>query len=189
MPSDAYVSEAPKRSGPCSVRCLGAVVVIAIVAVAGIVIIQNLPDNGGNGGNGGADYDTRTIDSYSNQDVTLYPTFYPGEFDVYSSETQTSTVPDLYFDITVNTGSDSVSVSVHIAVYDTDLSTFDSLSWEDLDNYYLVGEDTYTGGADDFINLYNYAETYTWVIWFDASFKSDTWDVDITLTLRYNWNL
>ncbi len=102
---------------------------------------------------------------------------------------QTSTSPDVNFDISVyDTGSDSVSVTIHFAIYETDVSTVDSLSWSEL-NSYLIEEGDYLTQVDDFFNLNNYADTYTWVIWFDASSKGDTWSVDIDLTLRYNWNL
>ena len=139
---------------------------------------------------GGPSYQTRSIASYSNQDVSLFPSYYYDEFSVSSYETQTTTSPDLDFEISVtSTGSDGVTVTVHVAVYEIDKTTFDGIStWAGLDSY-LVDQGDYTTTASDFINLYNYADTYVWVFWFDASSKTSTWSVNIDLTLRYNWNL
>lgn len=183
-PSDGYVEpSAPSKGRGCGTNLIIGLI-IAIVIIGGIVVVM-LP-NLGNGGNGGS-YDERIIAEYNNEDVSLSPIYYSGEFDVYSSEVQTSTQPDLLFEIDVNTGSDSVSVSVYCAVYDIDKATLDAAAtWAELDSYKINDFET-TQPIDDFINLYNSANTYTWVIWFDAAFKSDSWDVDITLTLRYNW--
>lgn len=174
--------EEPKRdsgSGPCSTKLIAVVIIVVVVAALGFVLLS---------GSGGSDeFQTRAIASYDDQDIDLYPTFYRAEFSVSSSEVQTDVQPDLLFEIDVNTGSDSVTVDIHIAVYDVDQTTFDSLSWSELDNDYLVNSATYTDDVNHYIDLYNYSETYTWVIWFEASSKSDVWDVDIDLTLRYNW--
>lgn len=161
--------------------------IIAIVIVAGIIIVM-LPGLGNGGING--DYSERQVADYMNQDVELTPIYYRGGFSVSSSEVQTSTVPDLLFDVFVrDTGSDGVSVSAHIAVYEASVSTVDAASsWGDLSSY-LVDEGTYPSPFSQRIDLYNYASSYTWVIWFEATGKTDVWDVDITLTLRYNWNL
>lgn len=159
------------------------IVVVVIIAVLGIAAFTLLQPSGPTG-----DFSTRTIQDYNNQDVDLYPTFYRSEFSVSSSEVQTSTPPDLHFDIDVNTGSDDVTPTVVIAVYDVDQTTFDSLSWSELDNNYQMGMFTYNArDVLSYIDLHNSADTYTWVIWFEASSKADVWDVDITLTLRYNW--
>ncbi|MGY5875318.1 MAG: hypothetical protein RTU30_06210 [Candidatus Thorarchaeota archaeon] len=134
-------------------------------------------------------HSTRQIVQYLSTDVNLYPSFYSGEFAVYSSETQTSVAPDFLFDITISdTGSDLVYPSVHYAVYNIDMTTFNSLSWAALDSYLVeAGDDP--NPAWDYIDLHNYADTYVWVFWFEASSKTTTWVTDITLTLRYNWNL
>ncbi len=172
----------PKKEsggGPCSTKIIAVVIIVIVVGAVGFILLSSP--------GGSDDYQTREIASYTNQDIDLYPTFYRSQFSVSSSDTQTTIQPDLLFEIDVNTGSDSVMVSVQIAVYDVDQTTFDTLSWTDLDNNHLVGSDSHTGDVLDFIDLYNYPETYTWVVWFDASSKSDVWDVDIDLTLRYNW--
>jgi archaellin len=169
-----------KKKGCCSRTVVLCIVVIAVVVIGVIAATVLL---------GGPSYQTRVVDEYYNEDVNLSTTtFYRGEFYVSSSETQTSTQPDLYFQITVDTGSDSMSVTVHIAVYNLDVATFDSIeTWAEVDNY-LMDEKDIAPPVDDYIDLYNFADTYTWVIWFEASEKTDTWNVDITLTLRYNWS-
>ena len=181
-PSDGYVEPSRPSKGPGCGKTIIIVLVIAIVVVGGIAIVLM-----SNFGNGGSSYETREIADYNNQDVMLSPVYYSGEFNVYSSEVQTSTEPDLLFEIDVNTGSDGVSVSVYCAIYDIDKDTLDAAdTWAELDPYW-VDDVQYNAPIDSYLNLYNYAETYTWVIWFEAAYKSDTWDVDITLTLRYNW--
>jgi hypothetical protein len=163
--------------------------VIAIVVVAGVIIV--LLPGFGNGGitttNG--NYSERQVADYQHQDIDLTPIYYRGGFSVSSSEVQTSIVPDLLFDIYVrDTGSDGVSVSAHIAVYETSVSIVDGAStWGELSSY-LVDEGNYPSPFSQRIDLYNYVSSYTWVIWFEASGKVDVWDVDITLTLRYNWS-
>lgn len=185
-PSDGYAAAqpSPKKGFPC---CRTICIVIGVLVIIGIIMVAMflLPLLNLNGGTTG--YQTREIDSYNNSDVELYPTFYRAEFYVSSSDTQTSTVPDLDFEIYVSTGSDSVTVTIHIAVYDCSLSTFDELSWSTLDSSYLMDDGDYTSSVNTYINLDNYANTYVWVVWFDASYKSSVWSVDIDLTLRYNW--
>jgi hypothetical protein len=166
----------------CVILIIG-MVVIAMVFMGSILSIFG-------GITGGTGYSTRTIASYSNEDIDLFGTYYYHEFSVSSSETLTSTVPDLQFEIDVwDTGSDSVSPTIHVAVYEITQTTFDSIStWSGLDPY-LVESGDYTNTASDFFDLNNYADTYVWVIWFEASSKTDLWQVNIDLTLRYNWNL
>ncbi|MFX0107927.1 MAG: hypothetical protein ACFE7R_06575 [Candidatus Hodarchaeota archaeon] len=198
----------PEKGG-CN-KMFMAIGVIAIIVISGVVITAIM----GNGGNGddttttttastttttttttttsGDLYSTRVVADYQNQDIDL-ASYYRAEFSVSSSECQTSWEPDLHFDINVeSTGSDTnVTVGIFYAVYDTDMATVDSLSWEDLETYRLYGGpaygDTIPNPVDDFINLYNYAHDYTWVFWFEADYKTSVWSVDITLTLRYNW--
>jgi hypothetical protein len=198
VPPDGYEAAPTPRKGPGCGTMMIVGLVIAIVVVAGVVIIL-LPGLG----NGGfttsttttststtttGDHSEREIGDYR-QDIDLVDTiYYFGGFSVSSSEVQTSTVPDLLFEVDVrDTGSDGVAVSIHIAVYEASASTVtNAASWGDLSGY-LVGEGTFSNPTSRFINLYNYASTYTWVIWFEASDKTDVWDVEITLTLRYNW--
>ncbi|MFW9887830.1 MAG: hypothetical protein ACFFER_06590 [Candidatus Thorarchaeota archaeon] len=183
-PSDYEAPPAQRKGRGCGTTLI-IVLVIAIVVVAGVVIV--LMSGLGNGPASGS-HDERQIADYMNQDIELTPTFYRGGFSMSSSEVQTSIVPDLLFDIYVrDTGNDSVSVSAHIAVYEASVSVVDGApTWGDLDTY-LVGEGTYPSPFSQWIDLYNDVSSYTWVLWFEASSKTDVWDVDITLTLRYNW--
>jgi hypothetical protein len=107
---------------------------------------------------------------------------------VTNAETQTSTQPDLQFDISVDdTGVDAVSVTIHFAIYDIDQTSFDAITtWGGLDPY-LVEDGDYLNSVSSFFDLNNNADTYVWVIWFEATSKTSVWDVDIDLTLRYNW--
>lgn len=189
LPPDDYQAPSgpPKKGRGCGTNLIVGLV-IAIVVVAGIIIVL-LPGLGSNGittTNGG--HSERLIADYQNQDIDISPIYYRGGFSVSSSEVQTTIVPDLLFDVYVrDTGTDSVVLSIHIAVYETSVSTVDAAAtWGDL-SAYLVDEGTYSNPTDQWIDLYNYASSYTWVVWFEASGKTDVWDVDITLTLRYNW--
>jgi hypothetical protein len=191
--SDPY--QQPKQSSGYGTCCkIG--VVVCVLLIVGMIIIAMvfmgglLSIFGGITTGGGTTYSTRSLQSSNNVDIDIYPTYYYDEFSVYSSEAQTTTSPDVYFDISVDdTGSDAVSVTIHFAIYEIDQTTFDSIpTWGGLDSY-LVEDGDYSTARVDFFNIYNYASTYVWVIWFDAASKADIWTVDITLTLRYNWNL
>ena len=86
-----------------------------------------------------------------------------------------------------DTGVDAVSVTIHFAIYDIDKVSFDAIpTWPGLDSY-LVQEVDYSTSVSSFFDLNNYADTYVWVVWFEATSKTDVWTVDIDLTLRYNW--
>ena len=153
--------------------------IVAIVVVAGVAVVLFASiDTSGAG--------EREIGSWNNVDIELYPgIIYRDQFSVSSAEAQGSLLPDLDFDVSVdNTGSDSVSVEIHIAVYELDVSLFDSLTASGRASY-LVGEATSTDSINTWIDLYDYASTYVWVVYFSAVSKTDIWDVDLTLTLRY----
>ena len=178
MPTDDQARPSGESDGGrCSTKLIAVVVVVIVIGAAAAFILLSGPSGP----------QTRTIATYEDEDIELWPTFYREEFTVTSSETQTDTQPDLKFLIDVSTGSDSVSVDIYVEVYDCNLATFDSLSWSELGDDYLVDWETDSDSLDDFIDLHNYAETYTWVIYFTASEKTDTWSVDIDLSLRYNW--
>lgn len=191
MPGPEPYQQAPKSSTSSDCCKWGAI--ICVIFIIGIIIIAVVFVGSFwsffNWGNGGTSYDERSLASYNNIDPPLFPSFYYNEFDVYSSETQTSTAPDVLFDISVDdTGVDAVTVTIHFAIYEIDITTFDSLpTWGDVDPY-LVQEGDYTTTAYSWFDLNNEPSTYVWVIWFDASFKTDVWTVDIDLTLRYNWS-
>ncbi|MHA2027184.1 MAG: hypothetical protein ACW98U_14880 [Candidatus Thorarchaeota archaeon] len=196
MPASVPYQPAPPKSSGYGTCCKIAAVVCVVFIIAMVIIAMVfwggvLSLFGGIFGGipgGGTSYDTRSIATYSSTDVDIYPIYYYAEFDVYSSETQTSISPDVLFDINVSdTGTDSVSVTIHYAIYNIDSATvFGAATWAELDTY-LVDDGSTTSSAYDFINLNNYADTYTWVLWFEASSKTVTWSVDIDLTLRYNW--
>ena len=192
MPASDPYQPAPKRSGGSDCCKWGAI--ICVVLIIGMILISMiflggiLSMFGGIFGGGGATYGERSLTTYSNQDIELFPSYYYDEFSVSSSETQTTTAPDVSFDISVgSTGNDSVSVTIHFAIYDIDQATFDSIStWPGLDSY-LAEQGDYTNSVSNWFDLNNNADTYVWVIWFEATSKTSVWSVDIDLTLRYNW--
>ena len=192
MPASDPYQPAPKRSGSSDCCKWGAIIcvilIIGMILIAAIFMGGVLSMFGGIFGGGGATYGERTITTYNNSDVDLFSSYYYDEFDVSSSETQTTTAPDLQFDISVDdTGVDAVSVTIHFAIYSIDKTTFDSIpTWPGLDSY-LVEEGDYTNSVSDWFDLNNYSDTYVWVIWFEATSKTDIWTVDIDLILRYNW--
>ncbi|MFW9786120.1 MAG: hypothetical protein ACFFE2_03850 [Candidatus Thorarchaeota archaeon] len=191
MPAgDSYEQPAPKSS--TSSDCCKIGLIICVILIIGMILIAVIflgSFASWFGGFTGTTYETRTIAS-STQDVQLFSIYYAEEFSVSSLETQTTTAPDIDFNIDVlSTGSDVVTVTIHFAIYEIDQTTFDSIpTWSGVAPY-LMDSGNYTDNASDFFNLNNYADTYVWVLWFEASSKTSTWSVDIDLTLRYNWNL
>jgi hypothetical protein len=184
----------PKQSSGYGTCCkIG--VVICVLLIVGMIIIAMvfmgglLSIFGGITTGGGPTYQTRSLLNSNNEDVSIFPTYYYDEFTVYSSEVQTTTSPDVYFDISVvSTGSDAVSVTIHFAIYEIDKITFDGIpTWGGL-NSYLVEQGNYSTSCTDYFDIYNYASTYVWVVWFDAASKTSVWNVDISLVLRYNWS-
>ena len=146
MPGPEPYQQAPKKStsSDCckigAIICVVFIIAIVIIAVVFLGTFASLFNWGG-----GPTYQTRSIATHSNQDVSLFPSYYYDELSVYSYETQTTTVPDLSFEISViSTGSDAVTVTVHVAVYEIDKTTFDGIStWSGLDSY-LVDQGDYT---------------------------------------------
>ena len=192
MPASDPYQPAPQKSSTGSDCCKWGAI-ICVILIIGMVVIAMVFMGGvlsmfGGIFSGGSSYDTRSITSYNNSDVDLFPTFYYDEFSVSSAETMTSTSPDVYFEISVvDTGTDAVSVTIHFAIYEMDQASFDAIpTWGGVAPY-LVQSANYTSSATSFFNINNYADTYTWVIWFEASSKTSIWTVDIDLTLRYNW--
>ena len=131
-----------------------------------------------------------SIASYTNTDVTPYITGgFHDEFNVSSSQVQTTTPPDMWFNITVvSTGADNVVVSIIVSVYRLDLATFNSIQTYGDRDVYLIEQGVYTDTATNFFNLDNQASTYVWAVWFTVTHKTVAWDVDITINLRYNWH-
>jgi hypothetical protein len=131
-----------------------------------------------------------SIVSYTNTDITPYISgMMYNEFSVNSSQVQTDTPPDMWFNITViSTGADNVMVSIFVAVYRCDLATFHSNPVYSSGDPDLVEQGGYTNTATGFFNLDNQASTYVWAVLFNVSHKTVVWDVDITINLRYNWH-
>jgi hypothetical protein len=190
--SDPYQPAPKKESGCWTCGKIAIVVCVALIILMFVIVLVFMGSMaslfGGIFGGTGSTYETRSIATYSSTDVDIYPAYYYSEFNVYSYETETSIQPDVHFTINVvDTGTDAVSVTVHYAIYDTDAATvYGATTWSELDVYLLESGDS-VSTVNDFINLNNNADTYTWVLWFEASSKVDTWQVDIDLTLRYNW--
>jgi hypothetical protein len=192
MPASDPYQPAPQKSSTGSDCCKWGAI-ICVILIIGMVVIAMVFMGGvlsmfGGIFGGGSSYDTRSITSYNNSDVDLFPTFYYDEFYVSSAETMTSTSPDISFDISVvDTGTDAVSVTIHFAIYEMDQVSFDAIpTWGGVAPY-LVQSGNYTNSVTTFFNINNYSDTYVWVIWFDAASKTSTWTIDIDLTLRYNW--
>ena len=194
MPASDPYQPAPQKSSGCG-TCAKIAVIVCVVLIIGMIVIAVVFMGslaslfGGIFGGGGTTFDTRSIASYNNADVDIYPAYYYSEFNVYSYETETSIQPDVYFDISVDdTGSDAVTVTIHYAIYEVDAATvYAATTWSELD-VYLLGSGSTTTFVSAYVDLNNYADTYTWVLWFEATSKTDTWTVDIDLTLRYNWS-
>jgi hypothetical protein len=135
-------------------------------------------------------YTRKTVTVLTDVDVDIYPQYSAEEFSVLSHEVLTSIPPELHFFVVIsNVSSDAAideSIDIHIAVYDTNLSTIEAAgTWDELSSH-LVGEATLSDPVSREINLHNSPSIYTWVIWFEAPFKTDVWEVTIWLYLRYN---
>lgn len=202
-PSDGYVEPSAPSKGPGCGKMLIVGLIIAIVVIGGFIVVM-LPGllNGNNTTTTttpttpvtttttSAPYDVRSITQSIRVDIDLISTtYYADEFYVSSSEVLTTTPPDLWFTVVVwDYGVDSGPVDVYIAVYETDLTTVeDAATWGELDTY-LVDDGTYEADVGEYINLYNYPSTYTWVIWFEGASKTSVWEVSVYIWLRYNWD-
>ncbi|MFX1262635.1 MAG: hypothetical protein ACFFAZ_11140 [Promethearchaeota archaeon] len=179
-----------RRTSDCSRRgALICVVLIIGTMVSGNVFVSSFRGPSKTD-SGATSYDSMSIVSYTNTDITPYITgMMHDEFNVNSSQVQTSTPPDMWFNITViSTGVDNVMVSILVAVYRLDLDAFNSIPRWDIRDSYLVQQGLYTNTATNFFNLDNQVSTYVWAVWFNVSHKTVVWDVDITINLRYNWH-
>ncbi|MFX1264844.1 MAG: hypothetical protein ACFFCK_09915 [Promethearchaeota archaeon] len=156
IPLPSGYQESPKPSSGIGLGwkvIAGLVVAVVVVAGVAVVLFRSIDSNSGG---------EREIGSWDNVDIELYPgVIYRNEFSVSSSEAQGSLLPDLHFDISVdNTGSDSVSVEINIAVYELNVTNFDSLSSSGRAPY-LVEEATSTNSyVKAFLLWIHLAELY-----------------------------
>ncbi|MHA2210831.1 MAG: hypothetical protein ACXABV_16885 [Candidatus Thorarchaeota archaeon] len=199
--SDGYVKPSVPSKGLGCRTILVAGVLVTIVIVGGLIGVT-LPGPGGDSHTPTTlipnypytptyPYTRKPITVLTDVDVDISPDYSAEEFSVSSSEVQTSIPPALHFFIVIsNVSSDTAideSIEIHIAVYDSNLSTVeDAPTWDDLSPY-LIGEATLSEPVSMEIDLRNSPSTYTWVIWFEAPYKTDVWEVTIWLFLRYNW--
>jgi len=156
-----------------------AAVAIAVVGISAAVYLVQISSES---------FETRSISHNTNLNPNLLYE-YAGGLSVRSSETQSERPPDLHFDIAVvDNGNDVVTVTIHYAVYDTDLITFKALNGSSQEEY-LVGSGMGAESVDSSIQLHSHPSDYSWVFWLEADSKTDAWSVDVELTLRYNWGI
>lgn len=190
MPASDPYQQPPKKSSTSSDCCKWGAIICVILIIGMVIIAMVFMGSLLSFFNGGIDftYDERTLASYNNSDIDIYPAYYYSEFEVYSYETLTSTAPDVNFVISIDdTGNDSVTVTTHFAIYEIDYTDFANLTWIERDAYLIEEGDYSSTYVDSFFDINNEASTYVWVLWFDASSKTSVWTVDIDLILRYNW--
>lgn len=181
LPPDEYAGAEPeKKGGFC--RNVAVIVVILMIAIGAVVGYSMFSQGTGNIG-----WDSRDIREWNNSDIeTADSVYYRGQFSVLSSETQTFELPYVHFDISIDDmGADSGSVTIHVAVYQTTMTVVDdAATWSELD-VYLIGEGDYTDTVNAYADLDDSPDTYTWVVWFEYTGKTDTWTVDLLITLNY----
>jgi hypothetical protein len=201
-PSNGHIESSGSSKGPGFRKTISALIIVTIIIVGGFIGIT-LPGLG----NGGSYTPYTLTPNYpyvptyryirtpviilTDVDVDISPMYSAEEFSVSSSEVETSIPPTLHFFIVISdVSSDTAiadSIDIHVAVYDTDLSSVENAStWDDLAPY-LVSEAILPEPVSVDLELHNYPSTYTWVIWFDAPYKTDVWNATIWLFLRYNW--
>ena len=121
----------------------------------------------------------------TSQDIELYPELITGELDITKENVETGEPPRIFFGAeVVSTGYDEELVIIHIAMYEIDLETFDSLSTSQREPY-LVEEANATNKVTQYISLTNTETTYVYAIWFVANQKTDIWSVNIRVILQF----
>jgi len=123
------------------------------------------------------------------QDIDLLPILYLAEFSVVndSGELHLTTTDDPVVDYDIalaSTGSDNVNVSIYGAVYDVDLSTFESMDTTER-NAHMVGIEAGLNALYDRIELSNVTGVYVAAVWFDAPSKTSAWSVEGTAQYKY----
>lgn len=176
---EKQLAEISRGISPTATKAILAIVIIAIVAIASFTLLGTQPTPITPG--------SATLADDNDRDVDLFPAYLRAEFTVNASQVRTGTAPSVQFNVTVaDTGEDVVVVTIHVAVYDLNQTTFDSLGTIiDLEPYEIeqIEEQTDLSGS---IALDNEAKTYVWLVAFMATEKIDVWSVDILITLLYN---
>ncbi|NHJ13424.1 MAG: hypothetical protein EAX95_07090 [Candidatus Thorarchaeota archaeon] len=177
-PSEGYGE--PKK-GSCLGGCnkVLCVLIIAVIVIAGVIAVVL---------NSSPSYESRVINSWTDADVDPDTvSYYRAGFTVSTSELGGG-APTVRFEVTVDNGNDAGSVDISMHVYECSVATVDAApTWDDLSTY-TVDWDYDTGSMYTDVQLYDYAQTYTWVLMFHYDgVKSDVWSSDMTITLLYNW--
>jgi peptide/nickel transport system permease protein len=119
------------------------------------------------------------------QDIELYPQTINGSFEITEENVETGEPPRVFFGAEViDTGVDQIPVTIFIAIYEIDLETFETLS-ESQREQYIVETANATTKVTQYLVLEADPTTYVYVIWFDASQKTNTWSVNIRIILTY----
>jgi hypothetical protein len=186
LPPDGYSGAEPeKKGGFCkNIVIIAVILMIVVGAIVGFTMLSEGPTTTTTQQ---VDWDSRNIATWNNLDIETSDTvYYRNQFAVSSYEAETDEVPNAQFEISINDmGVDTGTVTVHVAVYQTTMSVVDdAATWSELDSY-LVGQGDYTDSVNAYADLETYSDTYTWVVWFEYTGKTDTWDVDLLITLNY----
>ena len=173
------MAEISSRLSPTAVKAIAAVAVIAIVVVASVALLGSQPQP--------IVPDSSTLGQYNDYDLELFPTFLRAQFIVNESQVLTGTAPEVQFNVNVeDTGEDVGTVTIFVAVYELNESTFDSLGTIiDLEPYKVaqIEDQTLLEGS---IDLDNEASTYVWLVVLYAAAKTSVWSVDVLVTLQFN---
>ncbi len=172
-PSEEY--KAPSSSGGCNKML--AIVVIAVVVVGSLVAVSFM--------SGSFVPTTRVVSSWTSENVLPWTeVFYTSEFSVTSAEAAENT-PYLRIEASVDNGDDSGAVTIFYELYECSKATVDGrASWSDIETYHIEGGYS-TGVLSENIQLENYPQTYTWVLYFSyTGTKADDWLCDLTVTLE-----
>ncbi len=132
-------------------------------------------------------FEQRGLRYWNRTDVQLLPNYTRQELAVLPDEVATSIAPNVHFSITVkNTTIDAQNVTIYTAVYNLTLAEFDSMSETDRQEH-LLGSKIDHNWMRSTVSLGNTAREYVWVYWFNATQKTDLWEVDVFISFRYNY--
>ncbi|RLI60565.1 MAG: hypothetical protein DRO93_06710 [Candidatus Thorarchaeota archaeon] len=134
-------------------------------------------------------FSTVTIYSHNRTDVELYPTIYAREVDVGPQHLQVlEENPSVYFSVIIqDAGAESdLDVLCVAELYAMDYATFNASTPSERQAA-LIGTHSRNNTMRTDITVGDQPAKYTWVVWFNATQKTSTWSVDITIQLRYNY--